>query len=236
MSSYFKEACTQEKLDSIENSLKQALVELNKLATKSDTGKNIGKKLAMINKNIDFYCLSTLGLENESAYFLTSQLNPVAAQLSGTGVSRNAKSCISAIENLLTYLENIEANTDSDDEYSERSSESTSGRSSEAEPRITLFPNNKYLDLSDPNEFDEVKKKYKQLSLIYHPDKCPNNNTPGMTQLQCQEEFKILNNEYQAIKNRLGKGGKRTRNKNKTNRKSKKMKRRLKKTKRVYKK
>jgi hypothetical protein len=42
---------------------------------------------------------------------------------------------------------------------------------------------------------------------MYHPDKCPNDNTPGMNKQQCENEFKILNSEYINIKEKLGVSG-----------------------------
>jgi hypothetical protein len=99
---------------------------------------------------------------------------------------------------------------------------------------IMLFPGNKYLNASNADEFPDVKSKYRELSLVYHPDKCPNDKTPGFTKQQCEDEFKILNNEYNAIKERLGvSGGKRRSRKNKT-RKGKNMRRKSKKNSRRY--
>jgi hypothetical protein len=198
--------CTDENLIQILKSLKEALTELKKIGSVNTT--TIGEKLKNINSSIDWLCLTYLGFNNQSASFLANQLRPAAAQMSGHKVTGTAKKCVPHIENLIDYLEN-EYFDDEDENYEEESGEE-SEYSDTNQQTGTLFPNNKYLNLSDPSQFPDVKSKYKQLSLIYHPDKCPNDKTTGMTKQQCETEFKILNSEYNNIKERFGiSGGKR---------------------------
>ena len=56
------------------------------------------------------------------------------------------------------------------------------------------------LELSSDCTSDEIKKSYKKLAMKYHPDKC---KIEGWTKEQCGTEFKILSNEYEAIKKKL---------------------------------
>jgi hypothetical protein len=240
MSNFADNYCTKEKIYSIKQSLNEILIELKKILTKTDTVKNIGNKLILINKNIDFLCLQSLGFENPNASYLGNQLRVAATQMSQGGVIGAAKKCIPYVENLINDLEN-----DYEDDEEEDEDEDEDEEDEEDEPS-TLFPGHKYLNLSDESEYPEIKAKYKQLSLLYHPDKCPNKNTPGMTKSECEEEFKILDSEYKAIKNRFNKtGGKKSRKTSrkinkKTNKKtskkhnSKSDRKKVKKTKRRY--
>ena len=78
------------------------------------------------------------------------------------------------------------------------------------------------MNLTNKNDFPNVKSKYRKLALIYHPDKCPNSKTPPeiKTTDDCEKEMKILNDEYEAIEKHFGfSGGK---NKTKRNNKTKK--------------
>jgi hypothetical protein len=213
--------------------------------TKTDTVKNIGNKLTLINKNIDFLCLQSLGFENPNASYLGNQLRVAASQMSQAGVIGAAKKCIPYVENLINDLENYDEDEEDEDEEDEDEDEEDEDEEDEDEEEpSTLFPDHKYLNLSDESEYPQVKAKYRQLSLLYHPDKCPNKNTPGMTKSECEEEFKILDKEYKAIKNKFNKtGGKKSRKNNKKitrkmNKKhnSKSKRRKVKKTKRRYKK
>jgi hypothetical protein len=163
-------------------------------------------------------CLTYLGFNNISAAFLSTQLQTAAAQMSGPKVTGTAKKCIPHIENLIDYLENKylgnqyfkDQQFDDEQESDEEESDEEQEYSNTNQQTGTMFPNNKYLNLNDASQFPDVKSKYKKLSLIYHPDKCPNDNTPGMTKQQCEDEFKILNSEYNNIKERIGvSGGKR---------------------------
>ena len=233
MSNFADNYCTKEKINSIKKSLNQILIELNKILNKTDTVKNIGNKITLINKNIDFLCLQSLGFENPNASYLGNQLRVAATQMSQAGVIGAAKKCIPYVENLINDLENYD---DEDEEDEEEEEEDEEEEEEEEDEPSTLFPGHKYLNLSDESEYPEIKAKYRQLSLLYHPDKCPNKNTPGMTKSECEEEFKILDREYKAIKNKFNKtGGKKTRKMiKKQNSKSKR--RKVKKTKRRYKK
>lgn len=119
------------------------------------------------------------------------------------------------------YESELEPQSESEPQ-SEYESGSEHEYESEDEPNNngTLFPSHKYLDLSDKSEFPQVKTKYRQLSLTYHPDKCLNDKTPGMTKTQCETEFKILNNEYDEIKEELNIVGGRKRKTRRSSRKS----------------
>ena len=137
----------------------------------------------------------------------------------------NAKKCIPHIERVLKFLKDEFYISDAEDNNEE-----------EEEPVVsTLFPSHKYLDLTDKTEIPNIKSKYKELSLLYHPDKCPNSNTPNMTKKDCEEEFKIINNEYNIIKNHFGIAGGKRRTK-KRNPKKKLSKRRKSNRRRKYKK
>jgi surface protein len=97
------DACTPEKLNSLRIFLEQAKNELDKIETRMDSHKNIGKNLTDINKNIDFRCLSSLN--HSSATSLAIQLPAAAYQLSNRGGTRAANFCIRVIPEILKILE-----------------------------------------------------------------------------------------------------------------------------------
>ena len=201
--------CDDDDVKQILVSLEEALDVLKNIGTVNI--KTLGQQLESINNSIDWLCLTSLGMYNESASVLSTQLKPLAARMKiGQREKRTVDNCISNIETLIDYLENeyFEGQEDGDEEEEEEEENTV---------HVTMFPNNKYLNLSTRSQFPDVKTKFRELSLIYHPDKCPNDKTPGMTKEQCEEEFKTLRNEYENIKNNLGiSGGKRKSRKNKT--------------------
>ena len=93
----------------------------------------------------------------------------------------------------------------------------------------------------NPNASEmDIKKAYRKLSLKYHPDKC---KIEGWTKEQCENEFKILSNEYEAIKKKLDIIGGKKSNKNSNTKKLHNIKRkhkskskRIRKSKKNYKK
>lgn len=190
-----EKACNSEKIAKMKDAFERALIELNNIGKINN--KIIGQNLFEINSNIDDYCLTTLGVNASimtSSRFLSTQLYPAANKLK-SGMTKTAKECIPHIQNMLRFL---------NEEYkSEAEPEAVPEYNSTVPQKSTLFPSHKYLNLSDKSEFPEIKSKYRQLSITYHPDKCPNDKTPGMTKTQCETEFKILNNEYNTIKNEL---------------------------------
>ncbi len=197
-----KKHCTPEQIQTIKVGLEQTLEILRQV----DTGntKILGTQLRNIYNSMDKLCLMVLGgtidfqIERISAFMSKGRIGVTV---------RDAKDIvIPLIEELLPRLDDIAANLNSESSDDEEDEVST-----------ILFQGNKYLNLSNSNEFPDVQSKYRELSLVYHPDKCPNDKTPGFTKQQCEDEFKILNNEYNAIKERLGvSGGKRRSRKNKT--------------------
>lgn len=200
----YSDACNPEKINKIKEALYELKSELDKIGNVDF--KILSDNFGNINRKINFYCLTYLGAYNESANYLSMNLQPAAARL-GIRQSKLAKSCIPHIENVLNYLEN---------EYEQPESESESEPEPESEPdqKPSLFPSHKYLNLSDKNEFPQVKSEYRKLALLYHPDKC---KIEGMTKEQCENEFKILDNEYKTIKTILGiTGGKKTNKNRKT--------------------
>ena len=50
----------------------------------------------------------------------------------------------------------------------------------------------KVLSVSETASQDEIKKSYRKMSLLYHPDKNPGNN-------EAEEKFKKINDAYQTI-------------------------------------
>jgi DnaJ-class molecular chaperone len=50
------------------------------------------------------------------------------------------------------------------------------------------------LGLSDFASIDEVKRKYRELALKYHPDR-----VPEAQKKQAEERFKIINNAYEIL-------------------------------------
>jgi serine/threonine protein kinase len=74
-------------------------------------------------------------------------------------------------------------------------------------------PNNVYLDVANysEKEIQNLKKRYRQLALLFHPDKCSTILPKGLKNVEeCIEEFKQIANEYTSIlkKNCEKKGGK----------------------------
>ena len=51
----------------------------------------------------------------------------------------------------------------------------------------------KILDIDENASQDEIKKKYRKLSLLHHPDKNPGNT-------EAEEKFKIINSAYGYIR------------------------------------
>jgi hypothetical protein len=71
---------------------------------------------------------------------------------------------------------------------------------------LQRFSKHKYLKMSSEDEYDEIKKKYHKMALLLHSDKCPSEKTPELkTKEECDEEFKILNAEISAIRNKMDK-------------------------------
>ena len=74
------------------------------------------------------------------------------------------------------------------------------------------FSRHKYLKITNQNQFAEVKRKYVNLAKHFDTDnvdvtltsKCPN-NTNLKSKEECKQEFQILNDEYENIKNALDK-------------------------------
>jgi hypothetical protein len=201
-----KKHCTPEKIQTIKVGLEQTLEILRQV----DTGntKILGTQLRNIYNSMDKLCLMVLGdtidfhIERISAFMSKGRIGVTV---------RDAKDIvIPLIEDLLPRLDDIAANLNSEPSDDEEDED-------EAEVSTMLFPRNKYLNLSNANQFPDVKSKYRELSLVYHPDKCPNDKTPGFSKQKCEDEFKVLNNEYNAIKEKLGvSGGKRRSRKSKT--------------------
>lgn len=204
--------CDSEKIETIKNALTNILTELNKIGKPGFNNKAISQRLIELYSKINQLCLVSLGFDYPYATTLANTFLKNATQL-GTGITGPARKMIPNIQNLLESLES----------FNHESSPLSSPSNSQPPPTIpTLFPSHKYLDLSDESEFDIVKSKYKKLAKLYHSDGCPNENTPGMTKEQCDEEFKILSNEYQEIKSHFGiSGGKKYYRKN-TNKKYRK--------------
>ena len=212
--------CSKEKIQRIKVGLEKTLEILRQAGTGNPA--IAGQQLRNLFKSMDTACLAILEVDLQ---FDLDRLSEFMARGSGGRMVREAKDrVIPRIENLLPRLDDIAANLNSEPSQSQSASSTP----------IMLFPGNKYLNLSTADEFPDVKTKYRELSLVYHPDKCPNDKTPGFTKEQCEDEFKILNNEYNAIKEKLGvSGGKRRKRKNKT-KKGKKSRRHVAKSKRRY--
>ena len=212
--------CSKEKIQTIKVGLEKTLELLRQVGTGNPA--IAGQQLRNLFKSMDSACLSLLDVDLE---FDLDRLTAFMARGSGGRMVREAKDrVIPRIEKLLPRLDDIAANLNSG---------SSQSQSTSSTPTM-LFPGNKYLNLSNADEFPNVKSKYRELSLVYHPDKCPNDKTPGFSKEQCEDEFKTLNNEYNAIKEKLGvSGGKRRSRKNKT-KKGKNMRRKSKKNSRRY--
>lgn len=211
-----EQPCNSEKIRKMKDAFERALIELNKIGKINNA--IIGQNLFEINNDIDNYCLTSLGKNASimtSSRFLYTQLNTAANKLK-SGMTKTAKECIPHIQNMLRFF-NEEYKSEAEPEYK---SAAESEYKSTSQQKSTLFPSHKYLDLSDKSEFPQVKSKYRELSLMYHPDKCPNDKTPGMDKSQCETEFKILNNEYNQIKQDLNIVGGRKRKTRRSSRKS----------------
>lgn len=183
--------CNPEKINKIKNALDKLTKELDLIETLDNA--ELRKCFVDANKEIDFLCLMVLGLNNRDADILSANLRPAAAQL-GNGSRKTAQKMNKYIKRFLYYLE--------------EGSEPEPEPDPEPEP---LFPYHKYLNLRSKAEFPHVKAQYKKLALLYHPDIC---KIEGWTKEQCATEFKILSNEYEAIKQKLNVSGGKKSNKN----------------------
>jgi hypothetical protein len=220
-----KNDCTPERLQAIKVGLEQMLEILRQVGKGDPT--SLATQLNNIYNSINSRCFIDVG--GDILFHLDRLIGFMGRGSNGRIVRETKDRLIQLIEELIPRLDDPD-NFNSGPRQSEQSqSSSSSSRSS-----TMLFPGNKYLNLSNANQFPDVKSKYRELSLVYHPDKCPNDKTPGFTKQQCEDEFKILNNEYNAIKEKLGvSGGKRRARKNKT-RKGKNSRRKSKKNSRRY--
>lgn len=207
---YFYNVC---EVEDIYSQLLSILKELNKIIPRNPKNtQQIGKNISVIVSKMDKTCLLRLSGN------LSIQLPAIANQMEKQAVfGEQARRCIPEIEKVLNFLRDEFSIVDEPDESdeSEESQEPEAQEPEAQEPekfkevidKPTLFPSHKYLDLSSQEDFPNIKSKYKELSLLYHPDKCPNKNTPNMTKKQCEEEFKILNSEYNIIKQEFGISG-----------------------------
>lgn len=219
--------CDSVKIQAIKTALENSLIEIKKLDTPGINKKSIANNMENINSTIDFSCLSYLALNNRGAGFLQDQLKIGTTQLKLIGRTSTLKNCVPHINDLLGYLQNFQSNSYSE-KHSEKHSEKPSKKrtfeetpdketqSSTKQVRKSLFPDHKYLDISDVSEFDEVKAKYRQLAKMYHTDHCPNENTPNMSVDDCKQVMQKLNEEYETIKKRFNKSGGKTNKKKKT--------------------
>lgn len=215
----YTDYCDSVKIQAIKSGLERSLIEIKKLDTPGINKKEIANNMENINSTIDFLCLSYLGLNNIGAGFLNNQLKIGTTQLKMVGRTKTLKNCIPHINDLLVYINNLQSNSYSEKPSNKRTFEETptnETQNSTKQVRKSLFPDHKYLDLSDVSEFDEVKSKYRQLAKIYHTDHCPNQNTPNMTVDDCKQAMQTLNTEYETIKNRFNKSGGKTNKKKKT--------------------
>lgn len=199
--------CTPENIKDLISGIDEIIDWIDSIGTQ--TNKNIGANINRIYKELSdsgaILCLTELGLENEDAEMLSTQLQPIGQRLMN-GVTGPAKKIRSNLINFLEYIENVDLEEHEDDEDEEDEED-------EKDEDDDIFPEHKYLHIANKDEFPDIKSKYKELSLMYHPDKCPNENTPNMTKTQCEEEFKKLNNEYSQIKEHFEIIGGRKRNK-----------------------
>ena len=226
--------CPPEKIAPMKDMFERLLAEINNIGKFGNT--QVRENLSNIFKGVDDYCLIALGDMSpsikKSAWFISDNMPKAIARLQNTKLM---KECVPHLENLIRFLnEEYDPNEafESESEY-ESESESEYDHGPEPDfyanfrstwnptlPKKSLFPTHKYLNLSDKSEFPAVKSKYRELSLTYHPDKCPNDKTPGMDKSQCETEFKILNNEYNTIKEELNIVGGRKRKTRRSSRKS----------------
>lgn len=206
--------CDSEKIQAIKTALENSLIEIKKLDTPGINKKAIAINMENINKTIDFLCLSNLAMNNRGASFLSTQLQAGTAQLKLVGRTKTLLNCVPHINDLLEYINNLQSKSYSEKPSNKKTFEET--QSSTKQVRTSLFPEHKYLDLSDVSEFDAVKSKYRQLAKMYHTDHCPNENTPNMTANDCKQTMQIINNEYETIKNRFNKSGGKNNKKKKT--------------------
>jgi len=206
---YKMPVCSSERISLAKGALERLLVEIKNIGKFSN--KQVGENLYNIYNTGDFYpCIINLGDAypniKTTAYFINGDMRrAIAAFTNGmTQPNKFINKCVPHIENMLRFLnEEYKPNYESDSSESEYESEYESQDESEPNNGIGLFPSHKYLNLNNKSEFPQVKSNYRKLSLIYHPDKCPNDKTSGMDKSQCETEFKILNNEYDAIKEKL---------------------------------
>lgn len=229
-----KRRCPPETIAPMKDVFERLLVETDNIGKINN--RQLGEKLYNINKISD-YCLVSLGdiypSIKTSAWFISDEMPKAIARLkAGVPGTNLIQKCVPHIKNMVRFFnEEYDPNDLYESELepqseSEPQSEYESEYESESEPEDepnnsgTLFPSHKYLNLSDKSEFPQVKSQYRKLSLTYHPDKCPNDKTPGMDKSQCETEFKILNNEYDTIKEKLNIVGGRKRKTRRSSRKS----------------
>jgi hypothetical protein len=211
-------SCSEEDKQNIITELKTILDILNDINrpgyNKKKGGEEISEKLT---KFVKMECWPNLTSEYKMA---SGDINRLIVNLNEvTNRIKNEKligrvlidDCIEKLNYLVKFLKSPRTKSKSKNTGNTYKSKSKSKSKSK---------DKKYFNLSTIDNAD-VKKEYYRLSKIYHPDKCPNDESrkTGIdTPDACTEAMKKIGSEYDAFKIKLGFNGGKSQKRNKTRR------------------